>query len=386
MSTLTRLQRLLRRGALAPTDAYAPTEVQPSTDVWHPQREFAHLSKALLRTTAEVIHSEMEADAVVLRYCQALVQASERLPLAWSWFGPADTTLIQPQVCAGRATAWGERQVIERNWLTNIGPAFGALAGRGSAPFSVSRLSPYGPWREAARQWGIRSVLCLPLRSGAERESGVFVVYADQPDYFDPAMVEFFESIGEMFGSILARASTNRELRKAVMTDALTGLGNRHAVERLSQEIGRRESTQADTVIALIDLDRFKAVNDQHGHDVGDLVLKGAAAALSRAVRQMDEVMRYGGEEFLVCLRGTSLERGAELAQALCDALRRVPHRLPGGQVLTVSGSIGVASLEVGETLEEAITRADQALYAAKRAGRDRICRAMPRLHEPRAA
>lgn len=385
MSVLMRLQRLLRRGRPPLAREDAPTELLPDL-AWSPQREFASLSKALLRTTAEVIHSEMEADAVVLRYCQALVQASERLPLAWSWFGPADTAHIQPQVCAGRATAWGERQVIERNWLTNIGPAFGALAGRGSAPFSVSRLSPYGPWREAARQWGIRSVLCLPLRSGAERESGVFVIYADQPDYFDPAMVEFFESIGEMFGSILARASTNRELRKAVMTDALTGLGNRHAVERLSQELGRRQAAQADTVIALIDLDRFKAVNDQHGHDVGDLVLKGAAAALGRAVRQMDQVIRYGGEEFLVCLRGTPLERGAELAQSLCDALRRVPHRLPDGRVLTVSGSIGVASLEVGETLEEAITRADQALYAAKHNGRDQVCRALPRKPKPRVA
>ncbi len=354
-----------------------PPEMPPDATAaaWDPRREIANLSKALLRTTAEVIHTELEAGAVVRRYCVALTEASAHLPLAWSWFGPSDTAAIHPQVYAGRASAWGEQLVIERNWLTAKGPSFGALAGRRSAPFTISRLAPWGPWRVAAREHGIRSVLCLPLRAVGDQQSGVFVVYADRSDYFDAAMVEFFESISDMFGAILARASTNRALRLAVMTDALTGLGNRHALEALTREIGRYQPQhQPPTVVALIDLDHFKAVNDTHGHEAGDRVLKNAAAALREAVRLSDEVLRFGGEEFLLCLRGTSLERGVAIAQSACDAMRRVPHRLSDGQILQVTCSIGVAQLAVDESLTEAIQRADVALYAAKQAGRDRVC------------
>lgn len=351
-------------------------EIHPdaSRAAWDPRREFASLSKALLHTTAEVMHTELEANAVVLRYCEALTAASTHLPLAWSWFGPSDTAEIRPQVYAGRAAGWGEQLVIERNWLTNKGPSFGALAGRRSAPFSISRLAPWGPWRVAAREHGIRSVLCLPLRAVGDQQSGVFVAYADRDDYFDASTVEFFESISNMFGAILARASANRALRRAVMTDALTGLGNRHALDALTREIGRHQAHQPPVVVAMVDLDRFKSVNDNHGHAVGDQVLKNAAATLRHAVRLSDEVLRLGGEEFLLCLRGTSLARGVEIAQSVCDALRQVPHPLGDGQILHVTGSVGVAHIAADESLTEAIQRADAALYAAKHAGRDRVC------------
>ncbi|MEY8877183.1 MAG: GGDEF domain-containing protein [Leptothrix sp. (in: b-proteobacteria)] len=339
-----------------------------------PLREFARLSQALLRTTAEVLQGEVDAQTVVRRYCEALAGASEHLPLAWSWFGPSDIAEIRPQVCAGSARAWGEQLQIPRNWLTAQGPAFSALAGRTSAPFTISRLALWGPWREAARRHHIRSVLCLPLQGGSAAQGGVFVVYADRRDYFDAATVEFFSSVAELFASILARAAAHQALRRAALTDALTGLGNRHVLDAMAREAGERQPQQAPTTLALVDLDWFKQVNDVHGHDIGDQVLRQVAATLRGSVRQIDDVLRLGGEEFLVCLRGAALAQGVDIAQLLCSSLRQLRHPLPGGRELQVSASIGVAGVAVGETLDQAIKRADIALYCAKRSGRDRVC------------
>jgi diguanylate cyclase (GGDEF)-like protein len=124
----------------------------------------------------------------------------------------------------------------------------------------------------------------------------------------------------------------------------------------------------------LLDLDRFKRVNDRHGHAGGDAVLQRSAAVMRESLRQQDGVGRWGGEEFVVWLPGTARDDALGVAEKLRQALRACAHPMPGLDVpLTVTASIGVAEIAPGEPLLQALSRADGAMYEAKRGGRDRV-------------
>jgi diguanylate cyclase (GGDEF)-like protein len=124
--------------------------------------------------------------------------------------------------------------------------------------------------------------------------------------------------------------------------------------------------------LALIDFDRFKAINDTHGHATGDTVLRLGSTAIAAALRRTDIVARWGGEELLVLLPNTGLERAARAIEKALAAVRAL--EFPVGQTaLRVTFSAGVVEATGGESLEELAARADRALYEAKRAGRDRV-------------
>jgi diguanylate cyclase len=155
----------------------------------------------------------------------------------------------------------------------------------------------------------------------------------------------------------------SKQLSQLVRVDELTGLPNRRAWSvELPVAIERARRDQAALSIAMLDLDRFKRFNDEYGHQAGDRLLKTAAAAWSGQLRAVDHLARYGGEEFIVLLPGAS----TELATMVLERLRSAT---PAGQTF----SAGVATWDGNETSEELIARADQALYQAKDAGRDRI-------------
>ncbi len=170
-----------------------------------------------------------------------------------------------------------------------------------------------------------------------------------------------------------------RELRYLSITDPLTGVGNRRALdEALRQEMARARRHGTDLALILLDLDRFKRVNDALGHRAGDEILVSFAARLGRIARDCDRLFRYGGEEFAVVLGDTSLEGGAALAQRIVDATASAPMAT-GQRALIVTCSAGVAALEIWDASPEAfMKRADGALYGAKRQGRNRIFVARP--------
>lgn len=136
-----------------------------------------------------------------------LARISPHVRLAWTWFGPADTAVISPQVWAGPAADYARRLVIKRNRLAERGPAFQALAGRRAEPFNVSAHALFGPWREAASAHGVRTAPALPLPCALPGGSGLFVVYADSPGCFQTVGVGLFESLAELFGSVLSLAT-----------------------------------------------------------------------------------------------------------------------------------------------------------------------------------
>jgi len=168
------------------------------------------------------------------------------------------------------------------------------------------------------------------------------------------------------------RAELDRSLELAV-TDPLTGLRNRRYVRRHLEGVLRN----AGAAVLLIDVDRFKSVNDSLGHAAGDIVLREVAERVRAHIRAADVVARYGGEEFLVVMSGTGAEEAALVAERLRGAIAASPI-LAEGQAVPVTASVGVAAGDSGTLSDDVIAASDGALYAAKKAGRNRVEIARP--------
>lgn len=169
--------------------------------------------------------------------------------------------------------------------------------------------------------------------------------------------------------------AANRLLDELASTDGLTGVYNRRRFLELAQ--AQREQAQGRSVcIALFDLDRFKRINDIHGHLAGDAVIRGAIEVIKQHCRHDDLIGRYGGEEFVLCLPDTSLQDAQEIVERICTALAgtSIVHN---GRSIPVTASIGIAALYQGESIEQWLSRADKALYEAKRNGRNRCATAV---------
>jgi diguanylate cyclase len=198
------------------------------------------------------------------------------------------------------------------------------------------------------------------------------------------AQVGMFESVIEMTSyavttlllSIYSYASAYRnELQQARLAslatrDPLTGAGNRRLMEEdLNAAIAANQREPTPMTLGILDIDHFKSVNDLHGHEAGDRVLKTLVEAVQRTLRRSDRIYRFGGEEFVVVLPGAGPRDGVRILEGVHEALRRELCS-PGGPV---SVSIGASMLESGEDWTAWLGRADAALYRAKRGGRARL-------------
>jgi two-component system cell cycle response regulator len=159
------------------------------------------------------------------------------------------------------------------------------------------------------------------------------------------------------------------------VTDGLTGLHNRRYLDTHMQQLfDRATQRQRPLSFMITDIDRFKSVNDMHGHDGGDAVLREFALRLRRQVRGADLVCRYGGEEFVVAMPDTDAEIAARVAERVRAAIESDPFMLPGKSKLSITTSVGLATFTGGgDTLASLMKRADQALYKAKNSGRNRV-------------
>jgi diguanylate cyclase (GGDEF)-like protein len=179
-----------------------------------------------------------------------------------------------------------------------------------------------------------------------------------------------------------------RLIERLAMTDDLTGLPNRRAflaaAERAIDQIG---GVASSPTLLIVDLDHFKRVNDAYGHRAGDQALQATAQALARSVRgDIDFVGRLGGEEFVVLLDAADEETARRAAESARAAIAAMRVATPNGEI-SVTASIGYTPLAVEDSVSAALQRADEALYAAKRAGRNQIAsRASTAVERPPAA
>lgn len=177
----------------------------------------------------------------------------------------------------------------------------------------------------------------------------------------------------------LANASLAEQLRKLLTkvrtdaaTDALTGQGNRRALdELLDQQLEFAASTGQPFSILMLDIDHFKKINDVHGHPVGDEALRTFAQRIREGLRQGDVCTRYGGEEFLIVLPLATPDTAMDVAERLRRAVEASP--LPTTPPLAITVSIGVATYVAGQSVDALIATADTALYQAKRGGRNQV-------------
>jgi diguanylate cyclase (GGDEF)-like protein len=167
--------------------------------------------------------------------------------------------------------------------------------------------------------------------------------------------------------------AARESLREQATHDSLTGLWNRAAVfEILANELARQKRHGGSIAIAMIDLDHFKRINDEYGHQIGDQTLRAAAEAMTRCTRRYDAVGRFGGEEFLIILPGCDKMNALSHAERVRAAVSNLTVKVPG-RFLTVTASVGVATVLAGSDIDSCllIRAADTALYRAKNNGRN---------------
>jgi diguanylate cyclase (GGDEF)-like protein len=168
----------------------------------------------------------------------------------------------------------------------------------------------------------------------------------------------------------LALCRHRRDLQLLAQTDSLTGLLNRRAFEEiLYREMRRSAQAGEQTAVLMLDIDRFKDVNDSLGHHAGDEVIQRVSAVLRGKMRPLDVLARYGGDEFVILSPDTTEAQAEEIAQRLVEEISGL-HELPGGRVTV---SIGAAASRPGDTVEHLLRRSDEAMYCSKRGGRNRV-------------
>lgn len=219
--------------------------------------------------------------------------------------------------------------------------------------------------------FGLSHTLTVPLRS--ERGvMGAIVLSRRGRDAWPESARRLVRAAATETAASLERASSQREVATSASTDPLTGLPNRRYFDEFSALLaGRRRAGDAVAVL-MIDIDRFKGLNDTYGHPVGDQVLRSVADAIATAVRDQDVPARIGGEEFAVLLRNPGPEVALEVGERVRQAVRDLNLARIG--VPGVSVSVGVANAtNPEEAIDALVARADRALLRAKRAGRDRV-------------
>lgn len=213
----------------------------------------------------------------------------------------------------------------------------------------------------------IRSYLGAPLSTPDGYNVGSLCAIDVIPRSYNSEQIEILKTLAALVVDEL-------ELRRIAQTDSLTGAATRRAFTlEMEKAIARFRRSERASALLLLDVDHFKRVNDQHGHPVGDLVLRTVAEQLSRQLRETDMLGRLGGEEFGILLQDADTDQALETAERMRARLESLlVQREPP---LSVTASFGVAALDprVG-SVQRWLALADEALYEAKRAGRNRCC------------
>ncbi|MEX0737872.1 MAG: GGDEF domain-containing protein [Pseudohongiella sp.] len=170
------------------------------------------------------------------------------------------------------------------------------------------------------------------------------------------------------------RKTLETELQRQALTDPLTGLSNRRQYELLfRRELERHRRHGTPIALGMIDLDHFKHINDEHGHEFGDQILNAVAEALQEPLRSGDILGRFGGEEFILILPDTRLEQAVQVAERMRESLRSIGI-IKNGQTIHITATFAMTEVRAEDSeISDIIRRADETLYKGKRAGRDRV-------------
>ncbi len=219
----------------------------------------------------------------------------------------------------------------------------------------------------------MQSVLVLPLIEG-DRAIGGLVFGSRERHVFGPQRRDMLGALANQVAIGLQKALMYHRLEELATTDGLTGLNNHRTFqERFSQMLARAERTQAPLSVLITDIDKFKSINDNYGHPIGDVVIKRVAAILKKQARTIDLVARYGGEEFAIVLEATDAEGAKVAAERIRIEVESQIFDAPQGQFKSTI-SLGIATFpQQGTHKQMLIEKADNALYWAKEHGRNQV-------------
>ena len=245
-----------------------------------------------------------------------------------------------------------------------IGSVFAA-----GLPLIVQDIETHQSDRPRRRRYRSASFLCAPIIGGGEGLGVVSLTdrLGDKP--FDARDLPAIRALTAPVALALSREQLSAridELSREVVTDALTGAFSlRYFTTRVEQDVTRARRGRSDLALLMLDIDDFKRINDTMGHPAGDHVLRRVAAILQQTVRSSDICARLGGEEFGVLMTGSSAEGARQIAERIRERIAQLLN--------PVTVSIGVANLTSDSTFQSLIEHADQALYRAKAAGKNRV-------------
>ena len=225
--------------------------------------------------------------------------------------------------------------------------------------------------------------LCVPLMAHGEALGILHLQPSSAPGrQLDPAGPraeadrKLAAVLAEQIGLALGNLKLRETLRSQSIRDPLTGLFNRRYLEEsLEREISRANRDRSSIAIIMLDIDHFKDFNDTHGHQAGDAALRTLGEFLKKATRGQDIVCRYGGEEFALVFSGSSLQGALERGETLRDGVKQLQVQYAGRLLGAITVSMGLSLFpDHGTTIADVLRGADQALYCAKRDGRDQMC------------
>ncbi|MEU5906243.1 diguanylate cyclase [Micromonospora sp. NPDC047527] len=311
-------------------------------------------SEKLLRHAAALSSAATEGDVMSAATCAA--REVSTLSTAVLLIGGPGGARLGPSPLAP-----GDLEIRIRAELAVAGPeALGRMVDRAhryGAGYTLGEVGhpPTEDYRPLTRA-GVRSLIAVPV--GPSDAGGALLVADERALRPDPTTVSLMELLAGQVWTSLDRLRTLARLREQASSDPLTGLGH-------TGPFGQRiaAATPGRTALLAIDVDGFKTINDTYGHQAGDQVLVGLARALEGALRHGDELYRIGGDEFVAVIEVNRPEEAVRIAERLAEAARRTGRTI----------SVGVALPRPGESPDRTLRRADQALYAVKRQGRDGV-------------
>ena len=243
------------------------------------------------------------------------------------------------------------------------------------APLLVQDVTTVPGLRRRPR-YRTNSFIAVPISAGQEVHGVVCVADRCDDQPFSRDDLAILRTLAAPVALAMARERARREAEgfaRAAVTDPLSGLFNRRYFhERLEEELDRARRHKTPVALLMVDIDNFKRINDRFGHLAGDLVIRGVGDILKRSVRKFDICTRFGGEEFAIVMPGSGPESSASVAERIRERIEA--FRPPDSELaeLQVTASIGMA-VSQGASARELIARADQALYDAKQAGKNRL-------------